>query len=337
MPISLGELATQFGCEMIGDPDVVVNRVASLPNAASDSLSFLSNSAFKEQLSTTKAAAVIVRAADAEASPVAAIIHDNPYACYARMAAVICPPPSFEPGVHQSAVVAESATVAGSAHLAPNVVVGERSEIGENVYVGPGTVVGPDCSIGNDSRFIANVTLARKVRVGVRGLFHPGVVIGSDGFGNAMTPEGWVKVPQLGGVRIGDDVEIGANSTVDCGALDDTIIDDGVRIDNLCMIAHNVHIGAHSALAGMVGIAGSTIIGKRCLFAGKAGAVGHITVCDDVVVAAKTFLSKDVTKPGTFAASFPADSARSWARQLARFRRLGTLIERVNKLEKGSK
>jgi UDP-3-O-[3-hydroxymyristoyl] glucosamine N-acyltransferase len=335
MPISLGELATQFGCELIGDPDVVVSDVASLANAGSDSLSFLSNAALMPQLSSTKAAAVILRAVDAKESPVAAIIHDDPYACYASMSAVICPPPTYEPGVHASAVVAQSSKVAESAHLAANVVVGERTQIGDGVYVGPGTVIGPDCIIGENCRFIANVTLAREVKIGARGTFHPGVVIGADGFGNAMTSDGWVKVPQRGGVRIGDDVEIGANTTVDCGALDDTVIEDGVRIDNLCMIAHNVHVGAHTALAAMVGIAGSTTIGKRCLFAGKAGAVGHVSICDDVVVAARTFLSKDVTTPGTYAASFPADEASSWAKQLARFRRLGALTERVKKLEKG--
>ena len=336
MPISLGELATQFGCELIGDPDVVVNGVASWSSAAPASLSFLSNAALKDQLLTTRAAAVILRTADADASPVASIIHDDPYGCYARMAAVLCPPPVIEPGVHASAVIAESAKVADSAQVAANAVVGDRSEIGENVFVGPGTVVGPDCTVGDECRLIANVTLARSVVMGVRCILHPGVVIGADGFGNAMTPEGWVKVPQLGGVRIGDDVEIGANTTVDCGALDDTIIEDGVRIDNLCMIAHNVHIGAHTALAALTGIAGSTTIGKRCMFAGASGAVGHITVCDDVIVAAKTFLSKDVLEPGTYAASFPATNARNWARQLARFRRLGDLIDRVKRLEKGS-
>jgi len=337
MPISLGELATQFGCELIGDPDIQVGGVASLPNAGPDSLSFLAGAAYKKQLSSTKAAAVILRAGDADESPVAAILHDDPYACYARMAAVVCPPPIYKPGVHASAVVASSATVADSAHLAANVVVGDRSAIGENVYLGPGTVIGPDCTIGDDCRLIANVTLARNVTIGVRGVFHPGVVLGADGFGNAITADGWVKVPQLGGVRIGDDVEIGSNTTVDCGALDDTIIEDGVRIDNLCMIAHNVHVGAHTAMAGTTAIAGSTIIGKRCMFAGRSGAVGHITVCDDVTVAAMTFLSKDVTTPGTYAASFPADDARSWSKQLARFRRLGKLIERVTKLEKGGK
>ena len=335
MSISLGALATQFGCELIGDPDTEISSVAPLSSATPNSLSFLSNSALKAQLSTTNAAAVILRPADAVESPVAAIIHDNPYACYARMAAVVCPPPTYAPTVHPSAVVAPDATVASSAHLAAQVSVGERAVIGENVYLGPGTVVGPDCKIGDDCRFIANVTLARSVVIGARGLFHPGVVLGSDGFGNAMTPEGWVKVPQLGGVQIGDDVEIGANTTVDCGALADTIIEDGVRIDNLCMIAHNVRIGAHTAMAAQTAIAGSTRIGKRCMFSGRSGAVGHIEVCDDVVVTALTFLSKDVTRPGTYAGSFPADDAKRWAKQLARFRRLGALIERVKKLEKG--
>lgn len=335
MPISLGQLATQFGCELIGDPDIEITAVATLSNAGPGALTFLSNAALRKHLPLTRAAAVVLRSADAEDAPGAALVHENPYACFARMAAVVCPAPTFAPGVHQSAVVAESATIHDSAHLAATVVVGERSVIGADVYIGPGTVIGPDCVVGDGCRFVANVTLARCVTIGVRGLFHPGVVIAADGFGNAMTPEGWVKVPQLGGVRIGNDVEIGANSTVDCGAIEDTIIEDGVRIDNLCMIAHNVHIGEHTAMAALTGIAGSTRIGKRCMFAGASGAVGHITVCDDVVVAGKTFLSKDVTTPGHYAASFPADEARRWARQLARFRRLGGLFERVKKLEKG--
>ncbi|MDJ0749238.1 MAG: UDP-3-O-(3-hydroxymyristoyl)glucosamine N-acyltransferase [Woeseiaceae bacterium] len=334
MPVSLGELATQLGCELIGDPDVEVGNVASLQNADAQSLTFLSNPALKEQLSSTKAAAVILRPADADDCPVAAILNDDPYACYARMASVICPPPEYEPGIHASAVVDPGATVAPSAHLGPNVVVGANSTIGENVYVGPGTVIGPDCSIGDECRFIANATLARAVRIGKRGIFHPGVVLGSDGFGNAMSPDGWIKVPQVGGVRIGDDVEIGANTTVDCGAIDDTVIEDGVRIDNQCMIAHNVRIGAHTALAGMVGIAGSATVGKRCLFAGQAGSVGHITICDDVVLGAKSFASKDITEPGTYLASFPAEPAKDWTRRVARFRRIEALQDRVRKLEK---
>jgi UDP-3-O-[3-hydroxymyristoyl] glucosamine N-acyltransferase len=333
VPISLGELATRFGCELIGDPDSVVSGVASLPNANAGSLSFLASEAYKKQLSSTKAAAVVLRPADAVDSPVAALLHDDPYACYARMAAVVCPPPEYAPGRHASAVVEASASVADSAHLAPHVVVGERATIGENVYLGPGTVIGPDCSVGDDCRLIANVTLARAVTIGQRGIVHPGAVLGSDGFGNAMSAEGWVKVPQLGGVRIGNDVEIGANTTVDCGAIDDTVIEDGVRIDNLCQIAHNVHIGAHTAMAAMSGIAGSTVIGKRCMFAGMGGAVGHVSICDDVIVGAKSFVSKDITEPGTYLASFPAEPAKDWAKKVGRFRRIQALQDRVKKLE----
>ena len=333
MPVSLGELATRFGCELIGDPDVEVGNVASLQNADAQSLTFLSNPALKSQLSSTKAAAVILRPADADDCPVAALLHDDPYACYARMANAVCPPPAPESGVHASAVVDPTASVAQSAHLAPNVVVGANTVIGENVFVGPGSVIGPDCSIGDECRFIANATLARAVRIGKRGIFHPGVVLGADGFGNAMTPDGWIKVPQVGGVVIGDDVEIGSNTTVDCGAMDDTVIEDGVRIDNLCMIAHNVRVGAHTAMAAMVGIAGSTIIGKRCLFAGKAGSVGHITICDDVVIGARSFATKDITEPGTYLASFPAEPAKDWAKRVGRFRRLDALQKRVRKLE----
>jgi len=334
MPIKLGELAAQFDCELIGDSDRTIDNVAGLQNAGPTSLSFLSNPKFRSLLAGTQAAAVVVRAEDVDDSPTASIVSDNPYADYARMAAVIHPPPRYAPGVAESAVVSATADISPRAHIAANVTIGDRSTIGENAYVGPGTVIGPDCSVGDDCRLIANVILVRDVILGLRSILHPGVVIGADGFGNAMTPEGWVKVPQLGGVRIGNDVEIGANTTVDCGAIDDTVIEDGVRIDNLCQIGHNVHIGAHTAMAGMSGIAGSTTVGKRCMFAGMGGAVGHITICDDVIVGAKSFVSKDVTEPGTYLASFPAEPARGWMKQVGRFRRIGALQDRVRKLEK---
>jgi UDP-3-O-[3-hydroxymyristoyl] glucosamine N-acyltransferase len=334
MPIKLGDLASQIDCELVGDPDITIDNVAGLQNAGPGSLSFLSNPKFRRQLVATQAAAVVLRAEDVADSPAAALVSDNPYADYARMAAVIHPPPRYAPGVDASAVIAASAEISPTAHVAANVSIGDRAVVGDNTYVGPGTVIGPDCIVGNDCRLIANVTLVRAVQLGQRGILHPGVVIGADGFGNAMTPEGWVKVPQLGGVRIGDDVEIGSNTTVDCGAIDDTVIEDGVRIDNLCMIGHNVRVGAHTAMAAMTGISGSTTIGKRCLFAGQVGVVGHITICDDVVVSGKAVVSKDITEPGVYAASFTAEPAREWSRQVARFRRLGQLIERVSKLEK---
>ncbi len=335
MPISLGELATRFGCDLDGDPDVEVSAVASLSGAGPGNISFLSNPALKQQLASTQAAAVILRADDAADCPVASLISADPYATYARMAAEIHPAPDLVAGIHKSAVVDASARVAKSARVDALAIIGERSVIGDNVYVGPGCVIGPDCDVGADCRFIANVTLPRAVSIGMRSVFHPGVVIGADGFGNAMTTEGWLKVPQLGGVRIGDDVEIGANTTIDCGAIGDTVIENGARIDNLCMIAHNVCIGEHTAIAGMTGIAGSTVIGKRCIFAGSSGAVGHITICDDVIVSARSVVTKDVTKPGVYSAFFPAEKARDWNRKVARFRRLDAMDRRVRKLEEG--
>jgi UDP-3-O-[3-hydroxymyristoyl] glucosamine N-acyltransferase len=334
MPISLGELATTFGCELFGDPDLMVSNVASLTNANRESLTFLSSASYTKQLPSTKAAAVVLRAIDADACPVAALISDNPYATYARMAALVCPEPVYPPGIHATATIADSASVADSAHIGASVVIGERSTIGENTYVGPGTVIGPDCHIGESCRFLANACIVKNVRIGERGLFHPGVVIGSDGFGNAMTPDGWVKVPQVGGVHIGNDVEIGANTAIDCGAIGDTVIEDGVRIDNLVHIAHNVRIGEHTAIAALAGFAGTTTIGKRCMFGGNAGAVGQVTVCDDVIVMAQSVLTKDTTKPGVYSSNFPAEPGKTWAKQVARFRRLEGLFSRVKKLEK---
>ena len=334
MPISLGELATTFGCELIGDPDLMVSGVASLTDATPESLTFLSSASYTSQLPSTKAAAVVLRAVDADACRVAALISDNPYVTYARMAALVCPEPVYPPGIHATATIADSASVADSAHIGASVVIGERSTIGENTYVGPGTVIGPDCHIGENCRFLANACIVKNVRIGARGLFHPGVVIGSDGFGNAMTPDGWVKVPQVGGVRVGNDVEIGANTAIDCGSIGDTVLEDGVRIDNLVHIAHNVRIGEHTAIAALAGFAGSTTIGKRCMFGGNAGAIGQLTVCDDVVVLSQSVLSKDTTKPGVYSSSFPAEPAKTWAKQVARFRRLEGLFSRVKKLEK---
>jgi UDP-3-O-[3-hydroxymyristoyl] glucosamine N-acyltransferase len=334
MPIRLGELATRFGCDLDGDPDVVIDGVGTLASAGPRQLTFFANSRLLPDLRSTRAAAVVVQAADAVHVPGATLINANPYATYARMAALLYPQPAAAAGVHDSAVIDSSARISPSAEIGPYAVIGERAIIGDRVIVGAGSIVGPDCDLGPDTRLVARVTLARKVRMGARCIVHPGAVIGADGFGNAMTPEGWVKVPQLGGVSIGNDVEIGSNSTIDCGALDDTVIADGVRIDNLCMIAHNVRIGAHTALAAMTGIAGSTEIGARCLFAGQSGAVGHISICDDVVVSGQGMVSKDINEPGVYASSFPVEPVREWNRKVARLRRLESLFDRVTDLER---
>ncbi len=337
MPISLGELAAQFGCELIGDPDVLIEKVGALANAGSGALSFLSSSKFKRQLSSTKAAAVIVRPEDVDDCPTACLVSDNPYASYAVMAAALHPAPAYEPGIHPSAVIAASAKIADSVNIAANVVVEDGVTIGKCSSVGAGTVIGPNCSIGEHCRLHAHVTLVRDVKVGDRCIFHSGSVVGADGFGNAKTDDGWVKVPQIGGVSIGDDVEIGSSTTVDCGAIDDTVIENGVRLDNQIQIGHNVHVGEHTAMASGVAVAGSARVGKRCMLAGMVGVAGHITICDDVTVNGKGMVSKDITEPGSYASMFPIEPVGDWNRRVAKLRRLDKLIERVSKLEKGDK
>ena len=334
MSFRLGELAVKIGCELVGDPDIVVNCVASITDATSESITFLSNKSLKGYLSSTKAAAVILHPEFVDICPVSSLVTENPYAVYARIAALICPEKSFKAGIHETTVIATSAVIESSAHIAANVVIGEKSIIGKNVYIEPGSIIGSDCIIGNDCRLVANVNIVKRVKIGERGIFHPGLVIGADGFGNAYTPEGWIKVPQLGGVIIGDDVEIGSNTTIDCGTLGNTIISNGVRIDNLCMIAHNVHIGDHTAMASSTAIAGSVKIGKHCIFGGRSGAVGHINICDNVTVLSSSVLTKDITKPGTYSGTFPAELASTWSKKVARFRRLNKFFEKIKNKEK---
>ncbi len=337
MAVSLGELATRFGCELAGDPERRVTRVATLANASGDALSFLANPAYRAELAGTRAGAVILRPDDAAACPVDALLSPEPYLLYARIAAVLHPPPEAPPGTHPSAVVAASAVLDEGVHVAANATVGERCRLGARVVVGPGCVVGDDVTLGDDTRLHANSTVLDRVSIGARCIIHPGAVIGSDGFGNAQGPDGWVKVPQVGGVRIGDDVEIGANTTIDRGAIDDTVIENGARLDNLIQIAHNVRIGEHTAIASQSGISGSTTIGRRCMLAGQTGIVGHVHIADDVVIGGATMVTKDITEPGFYTASFPAEPDREWKRRVARFRRLDALAERVSRLEKGRK
>lgn len=334
MGASLAELATRFGCELHGDPSGTVDHVATLANATPGALSFFANPSYRDALRSTRASAVILKGDDAADCPTAALVSDEPYLTYARVAAVLHPRPAPVPGVHGSAVVAASVSIGEGTEVAAQAVIGEDCVIGDAVYVGPGCVIGDRVRIGPRCRLEPRVTVLHDVVIGARSILHPGAVVGSDGFGNAQSPEGWVKVPQLGGVVIGDDVEIGANTTVDRGAIDDTVIENGVRLDNLIQIAHNVRIGEHTAVASMSGISGSTTIGKRCMLAGQTGIVGHITICDDVVIGGATMVTKDITASGFYTASFPAEPDRDWKRQVARFRRLDDLAKRVARLEK---
>ncbi len=330
---TLGQLAARFGLVLQGDPDVRVTGVATLRDAAPDTVSFLANPRYRRYLAQTKAAAVLVDAAAAGDCTVAALISPNPYAAYARIAAWLHPEPVAPPGVHPSAVVDASARIAASAHVGPHVVIEADAEVGERVVIGPGSVLGAGARIGADTRLAARVTLYRGVRVGQRCILHSGAVLGADGFGIAQDVDGWVKVPQLGSVVVGDDVEIGANTTIDRGAIEDTVIGDDVKLDNQIQIAHNVRIGAHTAIAGCVGISGSTTIGSRCMIGGAVGIAGHLEIADNVAVLGLTLVSRSLTKPGIYSSSVPAMEAGQWRRVVARLRHLDELFGRVRALE----
>jgi UDP-3-O-[3-hydroxymyristoyl] glucosamine N-acyltransferase len=333
--ITLGELAVQFGCSLRGDPAAVVRRVATLENAQPDCLTFLANPKYRPQLGATRAGVVVLDAASADDSPVAVLIAKHPYLVYARIAALLHPAPAMPPGIHDSAVVDASAQVDATAHLGARVVVGADARIGPRAVIGPGCVLGADVSVGADTRLMANVVLCDGSVIGERCLINPGAVIGSEGFGFAPDATGgWVKVPQVGAVRIGNDVEIGACTTIDRGAIGDTVIEDGVKLDNQIQIAHNVRIGAHTAMAAFVGVSGSTTIGSHCMIAGQAGFGGHLTICDNVMVTGKAMVSTSIRKPGVYSSSLPLEDARKFRRNAARFGQLDELAKELRSIGK---
>lgn len=334
MAVTLGELAVRFGCELRGDPDVRVESIGTLSGAGPGALAFFVNPRLRDELRATRAAAVVLAPAAAADSPVPALVCAQPHATFARIATLLHPLRAAPPGVHPSAVVSPDAQVAPSAHVGPLAVIEAGARVGERAQVGPGCVVGEGAVIGEDVRLVARVTLCAGVVIGARSILHPGSVIGSDGFGYAPERRTWVKVPQVGGVRIGEDVEIGANSTVDRGAIDDTVIAEGVKIDNQVQVGHNVRIGAHTAIAGCVGIAGSATIGARCQLAGQTGIAGHLSICDDVVLTARALVVNDITEPGIYACAVPVEKFADWRRILARLKRLDILARRVNALQR---
>ncbi len=334
MAVQLAQLAEQTGCELRGDPGLEVSGVATLSGASPGQLSFLSNPKYRKHLAETRATAVILSAEDADACPVAALVAADPYLAYARAAALLAPVHRAPAGVHATAVVADDAVIGDGVVIGPNAVVEAGARVGAGVTVGAGCFIGRGTIVGSDSVLHPRVTVMHGCTLGDRVIVHPGAVIGADGFGIAKDGDGWVKVPQLGGVRIGDDCEIGANTTIDRGALEDTVLEEGVKLDNQIMIAHNVHIGAHTVAAGCVGIAGSTTIGKRCMIAGAAGIGGHIDICDDVTIMAFSMVTSSIHQPGQYASGLPLDSLPNWRRNAARFRNLDDLAKRVKALEK---
>jgi UDP-3-O-[3-hydroxymyristoyl] glucosamine N-acyltransferase len=333
MAVSLGELAVRFGCELRGDPDVTVERVATLAHAGPGALSFLANPRYHAQLAATRAAAVVLNLAAAADCPVAMLLSANPYATYARIAAVLHPPAALVPGVHPSAIVDAAARIDPSAQVGALAVIGAQVTIGARVFVGPHCVLGPGATLAPDVRLEARVTLGPNVEIGARTVLQPGAVVGGDGFGFAPEHGNWLKVPQLGTVRVGADVEIGANTTIDRGAIEDTVIEEGAKLDNLIMIAHNVRIGAHTAIAACTGISGSTSVGKRCMIGGHCGFAGHIEIADDVVITGYSMISHSIERAGVYSSGIPFEEAHAWRRLVARFKRIHLLEGRVRKLE----
>lgn len=331
--LTLGEIARHIGAELRGDPGQRIRRLNTLRDAEAGDLAFLASAAYREQLTASRASAVILAAEDAGGFAGAALIAANPYAAFARATALFDDRPRGAPGIHPSAVVDPAAQIHPSASLGPLAVVGPDAVVGADTQVGSGVSIGAGARIGARCRIAANVSIYHGVQIGDEVVIHSGAVLGADGFGFANEQGRWIKVHQLGTVIIGDRVEIGACTTVDRGALGDTVIEAGVILDNHVQIGHNVRLGENTAMAAYAGIAGSTTIGRNCIFAGQSGAVGHISVCDNVVAQARCTLSKSIARPGSYSADLLMEETPRWRRNAARFRQLDEMARRLRKLE----
>jgi UDP-3-O-[3-hydroxymyristoyl] glucosamine N-acyltransferase len=330
---SLGELAEQVNGRVVGDASVRIAGVGTLTHGQAGQITFLNNPRYRRYLAETQASAVILGEDDVASCPVNALVVRRPYVAYARLTALFAQ--QREPGgfIHPSAQVSPAATVSSTARIEANCVVGAGCSIGEQVRIGPGCVIENDCMIGDGSHLIANVTLYHSTILGQRVTIHAGAVIGSDGFGFANEGGRWIKIHQLGCVRIGDDVEIGANTTIDRGAIEDTIIGSNVILDNLIQIAHNVRIGDGTAMAGCVGVAGSAVIGRNCAIGGGAGILGHLEIADGVTVTAMSLVTKSIKEPGVYSSGTPLEPSAQWQKNYARFKQLDEMARRLRALE----
>jgi UDP-3-O-[3-hydroxymyristoyl] glucosamine N-acyltransferase len=336
MAVSLGELAVRFGCELRGDPAALIEHVGTLGGADARALAFFANTRYRQQLAATKAGAVVLDRDSAAACPAAALICQNPYATYARIAQVLHPRLAAPAGIHPSALIASSAKIDSTAHVGAFAVIGEHVVVRPRVFIGPHCVLEEGVVVDEDVHLAPRVTLCRAVSVGARTMMQPGAVIGGDGFGFALDRGQWLKIPQVGSVRIGADVEIGANTTIDRGAIEDTVIGDDVKLDNLIQIGHNVHIGEHTAIAGCTGVSGSTRIGKRCQIGGAVSMGGHLTIVDDVIITGTSMISRSISAPGVYSSGIPFEEAHTWRRLVAHFKRIEQLGRRLTKLERAS-
>ena len=335
MAYSVREIAREIGVEVLGNGDLEITHVADLENCTqSGGLSFAVSNKFVNQLKHTKASAVIVSEELVPHCKMTVLVSKNPYLSFARVAKLLNPQVEPAPGIHPSAEICDDCEIAENVCIGPNVVISAKCTIGNNSYIGAGCIITAPTFIGAYSQLLARVSIVGPTTLGERVYIHPGAVIGSDGFGLANNNGVWEKIPQLGRVLIGNDVEIGANTTIDRGALNDTIIEDGVKLDNQIQVAHNVKIGAHTAVAGCVGIAGSAVIGKHCAIGGGAGIQGHIEIADGVHVTGMTKISQSIDKPGVYTSGTAAQDNASWLRNALRFKDLDNLVKQVNKIIK---
>lgn len=330
---SLRDLVERFGGEVAGDPEVRVGRVATLEHAGPGAIAFLANARYLRQLHATRAAAVIVAPAARDATQVARIVCENPYVYFARVSALLNPPRATRPGIHATAAVDAGARVHPRAEIGAYAVVSRGAQVGEDTLIGAGAFLGEEVEVGRESRVHALVAIYDRCVLGDRVVVHSGAVIGADGFGIAFDEERWVKVPQVGRVRIGNDVEIGASTTIDRGAIEDTVIEDGVKLDNQIQIGHNVRIGAHTAIAACTGVSGSVHIGRHCRIGGAVGIAGHLRIADHVEISGHTAVTKSIDKPGVYSGVYPFEPNREWRRNAVQLRHLAELGRRVSALE----
>jgi UDP-3-O-[3-hydroxymyristoyl] glucosamine N-acyltransferase len=331
---TLGDLARLLSLELVGDPAIPIEGLATLKGAVSGKLSFLSNPRYVSQLAQCQASAVIVNPGYASACPSAYLLSDNPYVSYAHASQIFAALRTAEPEIHASAIVHCSAVIGSGVSIAANAVVEKDVHIGDGSSIGAGCFIGAGTRLGESCVLYPNVTLYHRVTLGKRVLLHSGVVIGADGFGFAFDGTQSIKIAQLGGVAIGDDVEVGAGSTIDRGALDDTIVGNGVKIDNQVQIAHNCIIGEHTVICGCSAIAGSTRIGRYCTIGGAVGIIGHLTIVDKVMISAMSLVSQSIGKPGLYSSGTGLLESKEWKRNIVRFRQLDDMAKRLRELEK---
>ena len=332
---SLREIVEKLGGELAGNNgDIAITRVASLGSAQSGHLSFLADRKYRAQLDATQASAVVVSHENRELTALPCIVTPNPYAYFAKVSQLLNPPPNYPGGIDATAVVAETATVPTSCSIGAHAVIGHHVVLGEHVVVEAGCVVADGVIVGDHTHLQPNVVIYRDCIIGRHCKLFAGVVIGADGFGYAEDGGRWVKIPQVGRVVIEDNVDIGANTIIDRGALDDTVIEEGAKLDNLIQIGHNCRIGAHSVIAGCVGIAGSAQIGRHCRIGGAAMILGHLSIADGVTISPGSMITRSIIKAGTYTALMPFQAHEDWRRTAANLRHLDSMAQRLKELEK---